>query len=116
MHAPLEQKRMDLLRAADEIEQRGLAKHMRQDQFGRFCVHGALEFVVTGSVGTDEWTDREGAAAALLVAYLRSLNKNLHLFPFADDASGWNNDEWRTKEEVITSMRAAAVWYAAQPA
>lgn len=100
--AGLDDWRQTLLKAADLIEQRGLAKHIREDARGQLCVHGAAMAVAeTGNASGNE----SCAAVHGLFRYLASQGETrVH----AAGCAHWNNVPARTQHEVVEALRAAA--------
>jgi hypothetical protein len=96
---PVEPWRALLLRAADYMERHGHCKKVLRYE-GAVCLRGALWFC-----DGDKWVN---LARELLVTEAgRAVKEYLNLPEFHDEIS-WNNAPERTKQEVITAMRAAA--------
>lgn len=94
MLAKLPSERQCLLDAATLIEDRGHCKGTRKDQRGAYCVMGAISVAKDGdpfSVFTDD------PPGKLLASYV-------HMQPVH-----WNNMPERTKDEVVTALRGAAL-------
>jgi hypothetical protein len=97
-----------MMRAAELIEQRGHCKGKNMDANGRVCMLGALGLAV---FGPDAFTDRAAAdpekramydvATTALRNHIRS--RDLH---WAGFATGYNDAEERTAEEVVATLRA----------
>jgi hypothetical protein len=89
--------RVLLLDAAALIEERGHCKHMSSDQFGHFCVHGALAFLAKTTHDYNE--------------AMHAMNDYLG-FPLHYGATTgvirWNDNRWTTPEQIISAMRSAA--------
>ena len=103
-----------LLKAADQLEKHGHAKHALKDYDGRMCFLGALE-----EVGCFAHTpDCVAASTATCKAAGISFES-----PGAWGSRGvigrivdWNNQPARTGQEVIDAMRAAALIVAKETA
>jgi phage tail tape-measure protein len=90
--------------AADIIEQRGLAKGIRQDSEGRVCLRGAISIAVNGRAfcvtEMDVWI---GGAVQ------RYLRQRLGYAPTSNwGCASWNNTPERTKDEVVAALRETA--------
>lgn len=93
--------------AADIVEQRGLAKGIRQDSEGRVCLHGAL------AAALDEPMFKPGGKLHEEAGYhvRRYLFKEYGYAPKSLTAFGcalWNNADERTKDEVVAALRGTA--------
>ncbi len=95
--------RQNLLRAAQIVRQRGLAKYTQEDRVGRVCVHGAISIALTGKIHCEE----DCAERIALYRYLRSkgVPEGITLM---DDSAHWNNQEERTAADVIEALEGAA--------
>lgn len=93
--------RIILNRAADIIDQHGLAKGTQRDSEGRFCIHGALN-VALGRELNSYHGDFPGVEA--IYRYLQSQGYTGCPTGFAY----WNNEPGRTKEEVVHVLREAS--------
>lgn len=91
-----------LLKAADCIEERGLAKNCQQDAKGRLCAYGAL---MLANGGTPEGFNDGRDRAAIREASER-LTKAVGC---KYGPASWNNAPERTKAEVVAKMRAVAL-------
>jgi len=90
----LEPWRQNMLDAADLIEQRGHAKNILEDSNGSLCFVGALSMAVTG------YSDAIDLRVGIGIQ---------KMFPFiGQNPVDWNNAPERTKEEVVSAMRACA--------
>jgi hypothetical protein len=111
------QKIADLAdQAANEIDKRGLAKHLLTDQAGRVCARGA----VFAAVLDRPFTEWDGMAIALGVAddicqteiaVSEAVADHLGLPHRSDGKSRlaqWNNAPERTAEEVSSALRETA--------
>lgn len=90
-----------LRRAADLVEQRGLAKNITCAADGSLCIRGALTVAAGRTARIPFWGDGprhdvSAAADCAMLNYLRS------------DVVAWNNAPERTKDEVVAALRAAA--------
>lgn len=97
MSIPLAPERLLLLKAADEMERRGHAKHTLCDRSGGVCLLGAINAAETGDPYDGHGTSR---ARELLAD---------HLGGSIGDAVGWNNSHATPGEKVISALRAAAM-------
>jgi hypothetical protein len=90
--------------AADLIDQRGLAKGIRRDSEGRLCLHGAIEFAMTGTAWSSGEKHKE------VSRHVRKyLEHNLGFVGLTDyGCAEWNNAPERTKQEVVDALRGAA--------
>jgi hypothetical protein len=84
-----------LLRAAALMEERGHASRVIEDDRGRVCLLGALSLAHSGSAFNSFGIDYPGCARALG-------------FDTIGRAVEWNNALGRTKDEVVSALRAAA--------
>jgi hypothetical protein len=82
-----------LLKAADVLERDGWCKYSLNDRQGRHCVAGAIIIAVAGSPGGDEL--RKEAR----------LQQHLTFWPTIES---WNDLPWRTRNQVLAKLRAAA--------
>ena len=85
-----------LLKAADILERDGWCKYSLNDRQGRHCVAGAIIVAMAGSPG--------GHA---LRKEARQLLRQ-HLPFWAPSIEGWNDLPWRTRNQVVAKLRAAA--------
>ena len=85
-----------LLKAADILERDGWCKDSLHDGQGRHCVAGAILIAVSGSPGRAELRDE---ARHLL---------RQHLPFWAPTIETWNDMPWRTRDQVLAKLRAAA--------
>lgn len=95
-------------KAADLIEERGLAKNVLGDAWGRVCVHGALNLASHGSTEYSSYTppatrfpdpDASTWRCGLLVARHIGISEGI---------VAWNNAPERTAQEVIDALRSFA--------
>ena len=97
MLAKLPVERQKLLEAADIIEERGHCKETITNSAGNVCLYGALNIAFNeGARATSE------ASFQGLVAVGKYLGKD-------SNPISWNNAPERTKEEVVSALRAAAL-------
>jgi hypothetical protein len=103
-----------LSRAADLMEQFGLAKFVRKDSNGSMCYLGALEEANGGMFSADvynplvvEASKRIQKALDLTPAGYRGYHGPETVYPVVAVVD-WNNAPERTKEEVVEAMRQAA--------
>ena len=111
---PVGTARMALSRAADIIEQRGLAKGRRFGKEGAVCVGEALRIAIwdPGPPGQSPFTgmdllDIYRAAARLLMAQLPHPFRNekgANPHPLAD----WNDQWCQTADNVVATLRLVA--------
>lgn len=108
-------KKKIMLEAATLIRQHGLAKNIRHDANGGYCIHGAISQAYHNEpYGSDESTK---PIMRDIVAYMRSQG----IDPLAGakwtrsdmetrnwTAGLWNNQSERTAEEVIAVLEGAA--------
>jgi len=99
-----------LLRAAEIVRERGLAKYIQEDSFGSVCIHGAISIAANGRahVAADEFPSSglECEACEAVCAYLRRSGAN-NIWGFG--AANWNNESYRTADEVIAALEGAAL-------
>ena len=102
-----------LLKAAGLVQTRGLAKHIREDDQGRVCLHGALSIAVnSGDIDCQHVWLR-----VLVCDHLRSQGLNKNDGVEDDDwAVLWNNAPERTAEDVIQALEGAAARVMAEAA
>jgi hypothetical protein len=95
-----------LFEAAELIRARGLAKRVSQNSAGQCCAYGAIGVATTGDAfcGADK---AMGATAALSAA--------LHDLHLGGSVVGWNDNRYRTAEEVATVLEYAASVHACPP-
>lgn len=92
---PMEPWQEHLLRAADRIQKRGWCQHQATDFWGRSCIIGALDKTKT--------SDREyGLSICAISAFLYKETGDYVCIP------DWNDDDRRTKKEVVNMLRQAA--------
>jgi hypothetical protein len=103
--APVEQWRLDLLKAADLIEQRGHARWMLEDCEGKLCIGGAINFVVTGQA--DWLMSNNGLLYYNMPDRVCIMRSRLHC-ACGGDLVNWNNHRDRTKAEVVAKLREVA--------
>lgn len=103
-----------MLDAADLIRKHGLAKHLRHNELGGYCIHGAVSMALHG----EPYKGNAQPVMRSIVAYMKSMG----LDPLAGDrsyagstdeqinwiAAPWNNQPERTAEEVIAVLEGAA--------
>lgn len=103
-----EQWRLDLLKAADVIRERGLAKHTLCDAKGGVCIRGAilvamsatpapfpLSWKMLDNINAEDFSQRDTAVRTYLGSQVPT--------------NYWNNHPERTKEEVIAALEGAAL-------
>lgn len=102
-----------LMRAADLIEEHGLAKHTTLDSEGRMCARGAIMLAfnpncpVYGTSGRPSWP-KWGCGVGVLREADAQLASYLGLLPDWENVASWNNHVSRTQEEVVAALRGAA--------
>lgn len=101
--APVETWRATLLKAADLIRERGLAKYTQQDKNRSVCIQGAISIALSGRVHCDNAEYCE--ATKILGRYLvargeRGASEKGNAY--------WNNTPERTADEVIAALEGAA--------
>jgi len=85
-----------LLKAADILERDGWCKHSLNDLQGRHCVAGAIIVATVGSPGGHR----------LRKEARQLLHRRL---PFWEPTiESWNDLPWRTRNQVLAKLRAAA--------
>ena len=102
-----------LLKAADLIRTRGLAKHTQVDVAGGLCVHGAISVAIAGHVYLRGNGASKDACALHDDAFRRMQRVSAVGLPWGYDAfdfSYWNNSPERTAEEVIDALEKAAAF------
>ena len=108
--------RRQLREAADLIDDYGLAKGVREDDEGRFCLHGALAITVAGDISDNRIHCTSVAAKQLYTWLLMHDRSGISIActhpswapgPFYGMAN-WNNHPATTKEDVVGALRAAA--------
>jgi hypothetical protein len=104
-----------MLKAADLIDQRGLAKRTFVDKRGQLCVRGAL-MAAAGLDGLYDMYHRWPTATALYREADARFSQHVvrgnrrRYAAYAHDASAyWNNEDARTKDEVVTELRRCAM-------
>lgn len=80
-----------LLDAADYIEKHGWCQHSLQDPNGRVCIFGAIDLVTA---------DPDVLGNAVV-----RLSRQVSYYPI----TAWNDAPERTKQEVVDTLRAAAM-------
>lgn len=98
---PLEQWRQDLLAAADWLEANEWCQGVAVRSDGARCAAGALSGVTDGASSNAYWT-----ALAHLAGFITGCAYETAI-PF--DVPHYNNEPGRTKDEVISTMRACAM-------
>lgn len=94
-----------LERAADAIDEFGLAKGVQQDLDGSLCAIGAIAY----ATGERKFpTHNIGEVNLLNFEPVRLMDKAVGGY-----VAFWNNAQERTKEEVTSMMRAVATTYRA---
>lgn len=107
--AELDEPSKLLLRAASLIETHGWCQYNVCDERGRMCVNGALLKAYTGS---PDWPDDQSVASNSYPPAIASRRLAMAVGVLANHASVWNNEDARTKDEVISKLRAAALGHA----
>lgn len=102
--APVDDWRLILLKAADLVRERGLAKGRQQDSEGRVCLHGAICIAATGQPHT--YADAACEAGDRVVGYL--VDQGVTYLRGCAGAAGWNNKPERTADEVIAILETVA--------
>lgn len=92
-----------LLKAANLIKKRGLAKNMREVN-GTLCLHGAIWMAMTG----DAHGGVPGKPCMAEIAVYKYLKAQGVTGIAQGGCAQWNNAASRTKEEVIAALRGAA--------
>lgn len=100
---PVEKWRVLLLKAAETIEKRGHCKNVLQDARGRVCVNGAL-LIAHFSDATFRDMNFPDPTWGTAMFRLKTVTGC-----YLDDIAAWNNAKARTKDEVVSALRAAAV-------
>ncbi len=96
-----------LLRAADIVRERGLAKWHLEDDLGRVCVHGAILIATSGDpYGDSQPGSLEVEACQALCSYLQQSGAE-KIYGYG--AAEWNNEPDRTADEVIAALEGAAL-------
>ena len=98
-----------LLKAADLVEERGLAKFTQEDKSGAVCVQGAIQIALYGRPFSNDWSPEATAANVVFGKYVKANGPDPERA--LDNGSGnahWNNMPTRTKEEVVAALRGAA--------
>ena len=94
-----------LLRAAEIVRERGLAKWQLEDTDGRVCIHGAIRIAAYGHSAGAGIGPEEIESCQALCKYLRQTDaKGIHGYGAAE----WNNEPGRTADEVIAALEGAA--------
>ena len=91
-----------LLRAADEIERRGHAKRVMQDDYGQVCFWGALNYADHGHPQFPT-SNLAIQASENFCAWRRGDMAN----PDSSNIT-WNDAPWRSGLEIVATMRACA--------
>jgi hypothetical protein len=98
---------MVLLKAAELVRERGLAKYTQEANDGSICLHGALSIAATGRAYSG---NREECGAALAVhKYLLSIDVDENLTRPGGSAC-WNNQKDRTADDVIAALEGAVAF------
>ena len=102
---PLEGWQIVLLKAADIVRRRGLAKYTQRAGDGSVCVQGAISVAVTGQVYCSSRNEKYCEATRRLGQYLIAKGEE-----GADETGNayWNNAPERTAEEVIAALEGCA--------
>ena len=87
-----------LLKAADILERDGWCKYSLNDRQGRHCVAGAIIVAMAGSPG----------GPALRKEARQLLQEHLPFWP--PTIESWNDLPWRTGNQVVAKLRAAATY------
>jgi hypothetical protein len=104
----LETYRLNLLKAADYIEEHGWCQNRPVTNDGRVCMTGAMLMVLCGTpylqaATSEAWMlQREGYQAVL-----ESLSVDPLVYPI--ELAAWNDAEGRSKDEVVQALRYAAM-------
>lgn len=106
---PLNDAEKLLLKAADILDKRGLAKCTQLDErTGCMCLHGAISIAAYGK----PYNSTESAAKPSL-RKLQSFmaakfgTRNAEMDPVGYSLADWNNRDARTKEEVVKALQDA---------
>jgi hypothetical protein len=94
-----------LLKAAEIVRQRGLAKFTQQDKEGRVCVQGAISIAITGKPFCSSYHEEYCEITRILARYLQDKGE------VGAKESGnayWNNAPHRTAEQVIAALEDCA--------
>lgn len=112
----LEPWRQNLLKAADLIRQHGLMKYTRGNENYGFCMHGAIEKVMTGDTQTNNYDDaREYEAIREQLRLINADGMNNYGERISNHGwrcggvAGWNNLPEVTKDQVVSLMETAAL-------
>lgn len=97
-----------LMKAADLLEKYGHAKHVRVAPDGSMCFLGALNAAQGqhSQMGPDTPLTKLASEATMKVLGLKIQNDGIQDARHA--VADWNNEPWRTGQEVIDAMRKAA--------
>lgn len=102
LQEPVAPWRKVLLEAAERIERQGWCQYQFCDQRGRMCVSGAIYQIVRlpryHGWFLDGFTDTARLAQ-------RIMEENLQC-----SMAEWNDEEGRTKQQVVDKLREVAVW------
>jgi hypothetical protein len=101
----------DLLnRAADLIENHGLAKGTFKDSKGGFCIRGAVHVAAGLDYDDLDYTSHGGDGFEALEKVSDYLGLKQHpLYGATQTVAEWNNAEIRTQDEVVDALRCAAL-------
>lgn len=104
-----------VLKAANLIDKNGLAKYIRRDGKGRYCVHGAIAKIITpkkySPVSDKEheicrnFFNFQQKNAAANSIWRKTFSKNSE---YMNGIAYWNNDEKTRKSTVVDALRRYA--------
>lgn len=92
-------------KAANLIEERGLAKELLQDSDGSLCVRGAMFQVLMGD--PFKWPHRLGSTAEQIETW-RTTERLIEAEVGYEDVADWNNEEDTTQDDVVQVLRKIA--------
>lgn len=98
-----------LLRAANLIEERGLAKHTREDEGGSLCLMGAISMAAIGTTAMPVFKKTDAECQAALAVNQALLARGVpHHLTCPNGSAYWNNEPERTEADVVAVLREAA--------
>lgn len=100
-------------KAADLIDERGLSKGRYVQPGGQLCAIGALALARNGHVNPFLAPDNLFDVSAILEKYLDEKNlvnkKVMRITAAIGKIPVWNDDGFRTQEEVVTTLRTVGL-------